>query len=273
MAEYHEEDLLIVAKTYPTPSTKYRETTCVGAINSFGIVRRLYPIPFRLLEGDKQFRKWEWIRARIAPRRADRRPESRYVDAESIVRLNRMPTRGGWGARMEWVEPHIVPSFEALEARRISSGETMGFVRPSHISGLDITPEEAKDWSPKEWENLRRLGLFDSRDARARPLLRKIPYAFHYRYTCELSNGGAKEYRHKLTDWEAGALFWNCFRDHGPDWQEPFRLKMESEMKSKDTVFFLGTVHRFPGTWVIASVVYPPKPTASVQKDLPLSWD
>lgn len=273
MAVYHEEDLLIVAKTYPTPSTKYRETTCVGAINSDGCIRRLYPIPFRLLGGEQQFKKWDWIRAHIAPRRADKRPESRHVDPDSITRLGWMPPRRGWPARMRWVEPHVVPSFEALEERRVRSGETMGFVRPTQVLGLDITSEEEQDWTPKEWENLRRLGLFDSPDAKSRPPLRKIPFAFHYRYTCVAADGTFDECRHKVTDWEAGALFWNCRRDHGKDWEAPFRRKMESDIVTKDALFFMGTVHRFPGTWVIAGIVYPPKPTMNAQPDLPFSWE
>lgn len=45
------EELLILTKTYPSPSSKYRETTCVAAINRQGEMRRLFPVPFRLLEG------------------------------------------------------------------------------------------------------------------------------------------------------------------------------------------------------------------------------
>jgi hypothetical protein len=30
------EELLILAKTYPSPSAQYRETTCVAAVNKTG---------------------------------------------------------------------------------------------------------------------------------------------------------------------------------------------------------------------------------------------
>jgi hypothetical protein len=36
--------------------------------------------------------------------------------------------------------------------------------------------------------------------------LRKIPFDFYYRYVCETPEG-EKEYKHKIVDWEAGALF------------------------------------------------------------------
>ena len=60
------EELLILAKTYPSPSASHRETTCVAAVNRAGALRRIFPVPFRLLDGDAQFQKWEWIQARVS---------------------------------------------------------------------------------------------------------------------------------------------------------------------------------------------------------------
>ena len=76
------ERLLILTKTYPSPSAKYRETTCVAAINEDGEMRRLFPIPFRFLDGTQQFRKWEWIEATAMPPSDDHRPESRRIDVD-----------------------------------------------------------------------------------------------------------------------------------------------------------------------------------------------
>jgi hypothetical protein len=62
------DELLILTKTYPSPSETYRETTCVAAINRGGEMRRLFPVPYRLLEGDAQFKKvgalyWKCVQA------------------------------------------------------------------------------------------------------------------------------------------------------------------------------------------------------------------
>lgn len=273
MAVYHEEDLLIIAKTYPEPSTKYRETTCVGAINAQGEIRRLYPVPFRLLEGEQRFKKWEWIHARVARKNDDHRPESRRIDVDSIQRTSWLSAGKGWTERMRWLTPHTVESFSALESRRKASGETMGFVRPARLLGLDIIPASEPEWTPKDLENLQREGLFDAADSRKRPLLRKVPHGFHYRYVCVGPDGHEEEFRHKITDWEAGALYWHCVRSHGTNWENPFRQRMEIEMIDKDLVFFLGTIHRFPDQWLIVGLIYPPKPAALEQQDLPLSWD
>jgi hypothetical protein len=76
-------------------------------------------------------------------------------------------------------------------------------------------------------------------------------------YTC--AGDAKREYRHKIVDWEAGALFWNVHGDHGPNWESPFRAKLEHELPAKDLMFLMGTIHRFPDQWLIVSLIYPPK--------------
>lgn len=41
------ERILILAKTYPSPSAQYVETSCVAGISESGAMRRLFPVPFR----------------------------------------------------------------------------------------------------------------------------------------------------------------------------------------------------------------------------------
>ncbi|HEX3753682.1 MAG TPA: hypothetical protein VHV26_01265, partial [Rhizomicrobium sp.] len=67
------------------------------------------------------------------------------------------------------------------------------------------------------------------------------------------------EARHKIVDWEAGALYWNLRRKHGAQWETPFRNKVERELPSKDLTFLMGTIHRFPDQWLIISLIYPPR--------------
>ncbi len=43
------QEILILAKTYPTFSQKYFELVCTAGINTQGEWRRIYPIPFREL--------------------------------------------------------------------------------------------------------------------------------------------------------------------------------------------------------------------------------
>ena len=84
-------------------------------------------------------------------------------------------------------------------------------------------------------------------------LLEKLPYDFHYRYECDV-DGQTIAYRHKLVDWEIGALFRNVQRKHGDNWEAAFRAKLEQDLPSKDLLFLLGTIHRFPNQWLLVSV-------------------
>jgi hypothetical protein len=61
-------------------------------------------------------------------------------------------------------------------------------------------------------------------------------------------------------DWEMGQS-WRKWKDqYGEGWKAKFRQKYETVMIEKnDTYFYVGTVHRYPGTWIIVGLFYPPK--------------
>ena len=264
MAQYHEENLLILTKTYPSPSTKYRETSCVAAINDQGQMRRLFPIPFRLLTGSQQFARWEWVRARITKAGDDHRPESYKVDVDSIVRVSKLKTDQGWAERVQWVEPHTLPGFNELEARRQTTGETLGFIRPESYQ-LEIKPADSVDWTDEEKDKHVRDGLFDAPDVKLRFPLQKVPFDFYYNYSCQTGQGST-QHRHKITDWEACALYWNCQRDYKQNWEKYFRLKLEEDFShNRELMYLMGTMHRFPDKWLIVGLLYPPKVEARQQ--------
>lgn len=260
MNDYQREDLLILTKTYPEPSAKYRETTCVAALTRNGAMKRIFPVRFRYFSGEQQFKKWEWINVSTKKSNDDHRPESFKIDFDSVIERTgeKVDTKNDWAQRMPWLSPHIVSDFAALEERRQASGETLGIIRPHRVLDLTITAVKEIEWTEKEKSKLQSEGLFDT-DEYKRPLLRKLPFIFHYRYECETPNG-IQSLRHMITDWEVGALFWNCYRSYGDNWESPFRQKMEEELPSKDLMFLMGTVHRFPGQWLIVGLFYPPKP-------------
>ncbi|MEC4853954.1 MAG: hypothetical protein SAJ12_23480, partial [Jaaginema sp. PMC 1079.18] len=58
--------ILIATKTYPSISTKYKETVCTAGIlldedeNPLQWIR-IYPIKFRYLETDQKFKRWSII--------------------------------------------------------------------------------------------------------------------------------------------------------------------------------------------------------------------
>src|SRR5580704_3007582 len=112
------EEILILTKTYPSPSTKYRETTCVAGLNRDGKLRRIFPVPYRFLSGDSKFKRWEWIRAGVAHTDKDQRPESRKIDIDTIQLLGEpVGTEGGWFERRQLIEAHLVEDFFELNER------------------------------------------------------------------------------------------------------------------------------------------------------------
>lgn len=250
------EELLILAKTYPNPSMNYCETSCVAAINEQGELRRLYPIPFRHLEKDKQFKKWQWIHTKIE-KSSDKRPESHNIDTLCLSTGETVPTDGNWSQRLRLIDHQIYPSFRKLEECRKEGICSMGFVRPSNVS-FTLVKRNEPDWSEKELTYLQRQGLFDSNNQISRKLLKKVPYEFRYSFVDETENG-PETYDFMITDWEISQFFWMCQNRYGNSWEEFFRKKMEIELPSKDLILMMGTMHRFQDQWLIIGIVYPPK--------------
>jgi len=57
-------EILVVVKTYPNPSKKYQETVCVAGVLLENPPRwiRIYPILFRDLPFDQQFKKFQCLK-------------------------------------------------------------------------------------------------------------------------------------------------------------------------------------------------------------------
>jgi hypothetical protein len=271
MALGRTEKILILAKTYPSPSAQYVETSCVAGISENGSMRRLFPVPFRMVEDDLQFKKWQWIDVRVEKASKDHRKESHRVYVDTIKCNDVIDTKNSWAKRSSWLEKvPIFSSCTALNESRISEEISIGLIRPKRILGLDITKVRNAEWTDEEREKLlqeQMQGSLFSQDEERKhiKLLRKMPYDFHYRYICDTAEG-EETFRHKIVDWEACALFWNCHKTHGPNWEDFFRTKLEIELPNKDLMFLMGNQHRFRDQWLIISLIYPPKRT-QVEKD------
>ena len=95
-----DEQILILCKTYPSPSEKYVETSCVAGMRGNGSLIRLFPVPFRLVSADKQFKKWQWVTATIEKARKDHRPESYQIKIDTLdCSAKALPTRNSWALR------------------------------------------------------------------------------------------------------------------------------------------------------------------------------
>ena len=260
----HVEKILILAKTYPSPSAQYVETSCVAGLTQSGSMIRLYPVPFRLIEEERQFKKWQWINVRVEKATKDHRPESHKLYVDTIDCIDVISPKKGWSDRWAWLDK--IPTFhsiEALDAARLEDGISLALIKPKRVLGLEVVNARNKDWTDEEREKLVREhmqgDLFAEAEARRQiKELKKIPFDFYYRFICETAAGDV-ECKHKLVDWEVGMLFWNCIRSHRAEWEAPFRKKLEEQLLSKDLMFLVGNQHRFQNQWLIISLVYPPE--------------
>lgn len=261
------ERVLILCKTYPSPSAKYAETSCVAGLTSDGRLVRLFPVPFRLVADDQQFRKWQWIDVRLEKSRDDHRPESHKIFVDTIVCDSEPMKAGkrGWPTRMELLARQpVFTDFASMERARQTAGTTLALFRPERITALEIKATKNTDWTPEERAKLlqmqRQNSLFDAEeDQRQARLLEKIPFDFYYRYECG-PGSEVKSGRAKLVDWEVCALYRNARRQHGNQWEASFRDKLERDLLSKDLMLLMGTIHRFPDQWLAVSLIYPPRP-------------
>jgi hypothetical protein len=248
--------ILIVARTYPVPARKSIEVSCTAGITEDGKLVRLFPIPYRFLDEDKRFRKYQYIEAKIAKSESDTRPESYHIDTDSIKIVSEpLPTANNWEARKAEVMPLKTHSLCRLQAERdLNKEPTLGFFKPKRITALKIDPTSSA-WTPAELGRLRQYSLFGNAP---KTELEKLPVIFSYEFQC----GEVECNVHTLscTDWEVGAAYRGWRNKYGVNWEEKFRNRFEREMILKnDTHFFVGTLRNHPDAWIIISLFYPPK--------------
>lgn len=265
--------ILILCKTYPSPSEKYVETSCVAGVREDGSLIRLFPVPFRLVSADKQFKKWQWITAKIEKARKDHRPESHQIKIDTLdCSGEALPTRNDWAVRRAALQrTPVFSSFSDIEQERVATGQSLALLRPSKLVGLDIEEVKPAEWTDEEIAKLlteQRQGALFEEDRTELKTLRKLPYSFHYRYECIQPDGTVAQFRHKIVDWEAGALFWRCQREYGSNWESKFRERLWDYMNARELIFLMGNIHRFQKQWLIVSILYFPVKDPRVQSDL-----
>ena len=253
--QFTPEDILVTVKAYPSPSTRYVESSCTAGLTRDREWLRLHPLPFRMLEGDQRFGKYQWIRARIK-KSEDPRPESHKVDCDSIQVLGEsLPSAHGWAQRRRFLEPVQRRSMEEILREQEANGISLAFFRPRRIERLIIQPTSPR-WTQRQLACLRQQSFFAQDEVRP---LDKVSYDFKYRYWCD--DPRCRGHTQKIVDWEIYQSYRSWLARYGPGgWEEKVRERYELEMQEKnDTHLFVGTVRTHPRSWIIVGLFYPPK--------------
>ena len=247
--------VLIVVRTYPTPAQKSLETSCTAAVTEAGEWLRLFPVPYRLLDQDKKFSKYQWIEVETH-KSSDPRPESHKIRPHTIrIVSDVLSTDHAWKERRRFVDPLKAHCLCCLKEARDKYGvPTLGFIKPYRVEKLLIFPQEPT-WTLAQQSILSQGDLFEEAPAKE---LEKIPFSFRYRFFCD--HATCQGHTLSCTDWEMGEAWRKWKEKYGNDWEEKFRRKFEKEMLEEiDLHFFVGTLKAHPKEWIIVGLFYPPR--------------
>ncbi len=259
-------DFIPLVKAYPALSRKYGEVSCVAGVEMTGDGPRwirLYPVPFRSLDDDQQFRKYQPVRLRVEAHRGDLRPETRRPDRDSIeLRGGQVSSRNAWALRRRFVEPLMAASMCEISRHQRRDGTSLGVFRPGQVKDFKIEKarvDEAKLQIAKAWSA--QTSLLDGlgADERTNQLreLEQVPWTFRYRYECQET--GCRGHSQSIIDWEI-AQFYRRVR-HFDDWRDRMRRRWVDEVcgADRDTAFFVGNMHQHPKSFLILGVWWPPR--------------
>lgn len=266
--------VLITVKTYPTLSRKYGETVCTAGLREDGSWVRMYPVPFRRLNEEQQYSKYDWVECHLTRNTSDPRPETfRPNDPRELVPVAHIGTEGSWRNRRPLLlkTARVYDSLDVLIAEAKANTTSLAVFKPKQV--IDFTWEsEDRDWDPKKLKEMRelhsQLDLFEDNDWRQTfQVIPKLPYSFSYKF--EDVTGRTSELQ--ILDWEAGALFWNCLERANGDEATALakvRQKYFDEFTKTDLHFYLGTTQQFhfvaPNPWVIVGAMQIPQ---EIQRD------
>jgi hypothetical protein len=261
--------VLIAVKTYPTLSSKYDELVCTAGFLEDGSWIRVYPIPFRKLEYDKQYSKYDWIEVDLEKNTSDFRLESHkpksIETAFNIV--DHLGTEDSWRLRKEIVLKNVHTNMTELiaQAKDTTKYTSLAVFMPKEI--LDFKIEKVdREWDKKKLDTLKakaqQLNLFQNSD-NPFEVVQKLPYKFSYKFT---SDDGI-ERTMMIEDWEIGQLYWNCLKRHEGNeamaCEDVKKKYFDDFAKTKDLYLFLGTTREFhliaPNPFVIIGTFHPKK--------------
>jgi hypothetical protein len=261
------ERVLITVKTYPTLSRKHGETVCTAGVREDGSWMRIYPVPFRRLEEEQQYRKFDWLEADFIPSRSDQRPETHHpADLAQLVPVAHLGTEDDWHERRRRLleRGRVYDRLEPLLIAAKDNVLSLATFKPAKLRGF-IWEDDERDWDVNKVavmrDKTRQAELFQDESWRQTfQLIPKLPYAFSYQF----EDAAGRKSTLQVLDWECGQLYWSCLRRHGDEATALAKVKAKylEDFSRTDLHFFLGTTQQFhgfaPNPWVIIGVFAPP---------------
>jgi len=265
--------VLIAVKTYPALSSKYDELVCTAGFLENGNWIRIFPIPFRKLEYDKRYSKYDWVEIDLTKNTGDFRSEShkpRSIENAFTV-VGHIETHNNWQQRKDIVLKKVYTNLTQLkdEAKDKKISTSLATFKPTEILEFTIEPVE-REWDKEKLATLKakaqQLHLFQNAE-NPFEVVNKLPFKFSYRFKDD--EGTVSKLM--IEDWEIGALYWKMLAKYdGHDREskacEDVRKKYWDDFAlTKDLYLFLGTVYEshaknYPNPFVIIGTFHPTFP-------------
>jgi len=256
--------IVVLVKAAPVMTSQLEETMCVAGARTDSDGPqwiRLHPVPFRDLDDDSKFVKYQEVSVGVRRPRSDRRPESWRPIYGTIVPGASMGTDNGWAQRRQLIRRLGETTMcDLVEANRSGSGPdtpSLAIVRPLEPPKLKITQrdeEQLRKWRSRAAAAASRQSLFENPNER-KAEFEVVPWRFQYEFRCLAP--GCNSHTQTIVDWEAFALWRNVRRQ--PDWRDKMRQKLEEGLwHNRDSVLFVGNQEQRPWGFLVLGVFWPP---------------
>lgn len=254
MAEWIKKKVLVTVKAYPQPSKKHQETVCTAGIclDTKQWIR-MYPVPFRYLEDNKQFKKYDVLDVEVSIDGTDGRPESHKIRGDTLTITENISSDDNWKRRKDIVLPTLSTSMCQIIREQAQSKKSLGafkLKRPKDFQFKAVDPANAAE------DDGVQLSLFDDKKKK----LERLPYDFKYKYTCE-GEPSCNGHVQKILDWELGEAYRQWTAKYGSEEEGLKKIKQKwlDEMfaDDKDSCVFVGNHHLHRDKFMILGVFYP----------------
>ncbi|MBT8152625.1 hypothetical protein KMP13_01675 [Epibacterium ulvae] len=231
----------ILVKASPQPSKKHSETVCCAGLQEDGSWKRLFPIRFRRLSGEKAFKRWDIVQFKYSKPRDDSRAESCRVHEDSIqIQGNvRKPLE-----KSSLIQRAVVTS----ENEAVRKGQSLALIRPQNVSFSweALSKIEIEANREKFAQQAMQLSLLEEELAAYEP----CPYKFKLHYDDEHG-----PHNKTCADWETTATFFNL-RQSMPEKDVLRHLEKTycDDYVKKGLVLALGNIKKRPQTWQLLGI-------------------
>lgn len=258
--------VMVTVKTYPTPSDKYGETVCVAGVRLDTPAPewiRLYPMKFRLVDYEQQFRKYEIIEIPVLARGSlDPRPESMRPDQSGLRSIERLDTRQNWGLRRRLIGP-LVGATTTCEL--IAENKAVDYSQPAPSLGLvkvadvDVRVFDGEPWDERQKAKVVKAAMPDLFNPDGLRELEPAPFRVQVKYRCE--SAGCSGHAPHIIDWETGQAGRSWSRSGGPEKTKRDLLDKYEAMftPDHDSHIYVGNLHLHRESFSALGVWYPRK--------------